>query len=206
MRNLVSKSAKPVLAVAGLGVGAVVLQLVDPDAGWTESLSAVATAGATVVALWIATRDRSERKDERLDADRAQARLVLLEVEGPHRGKNDYRFIVTVEANGSQPILDVAFESAQFVDGLCTVDLVGPSGIADPMVRPGRAPATIFVAFPTRDATPTEVLEVEPNDYGEWLFPEHLMANVVATVLFTDAGGNRWRRSTSGLVELLKEA
>jgi hypothetical protein len=201
-------AAKSALTIVGIGAGAFVLRLLDHDAGWTESLSAIATVGATGAALFIATRDRADRKAEQLDADRAQARLVLLEVEGPYssNGESTHHFIVCVADNGTQPILNVALESAQYVDGSQTVALLVPSEIVVPIVKPELAHGTFPAAFPTREATPTDVLDVEPNEYGEWPFPERLKTNVAATVQFTDAGGNRWRRSTAGLVELVEQA
>jgi hypothetical protein len=91
--------------------GAYVLHAID-GSGWTDSLSSVATVTATGVALYIATRDRHERKSSQLDADRAQARLVLLAVSEP----SSNCFGLTVENHGAQPILDVRFDSARYED------------------------------------------------------------------------------------------
>ena len=208
MRRSVPTVVKAAIAVCGLVVGAIVLRLVDQDAGWAESLSAVATAGATAAALWIATRARSDRKEERLNADRAQARLVLLDIEGPYSNSDAaFHFVVIVQDNGMQPILDVALESAQYGSGSGAVSLLVPSDIVIPIVMPDLAPGTITVAFPSRETAPAEVREIELDSEGNWPVSDRdISAKVVATVQFTDAGGNRWRRSNAGLVELVTRA
>ncbi|GAB3227082.1 hypothetical protein [Mycolicibacterium hippocampi] len=208
MHRLVFSGAKAVLWVVGIGVGAFILQRFDTGAGWTASLSAIATVGATFAALFIATRARTDRQAEQLATDRAQARLVLLEVDGPYPGQhnNPPYFIVHVEDNGQQPILDVALESAEYVGGpgAQSMTLVGLPGAVVPIVKPERAPGGLPVSFPPENVTAEELLAGGGLDgEGNYSNPNVSPSHVVAKVQFTDASGNRWRRSTTGLVELV---
>src|ERR1700741_2292900 len=74
-------------------------------------LAAIVSCSAAIVALVIATRDRRERKAERLNAAKAQAMLVLLDV-GLSGGSP--AFDVCVRNFGAEPILDVGVDSARF--------------------------------------------------------------------------------------------
>jgi hypothetical protein len=83
-----------------------------PPARWhielgnlSEALAAFAGAGAALIALWIASRDRRERKAERRTEENTVARLVRLDVES-----SNGRPVVVVKVRnfGPLPILDVA--------------------------------------------------------------------------------------------------
>ena len=209
MHNLLRSGGKTLAAVAGVFLGAYVLHLAD-GSKWTEALASVATVAATGVALFIATRDRHERRADRLDADRAQARLVLLEVDGPYRGAEDRppHFIVHIEANGVQPILDVALESATYVvDDSRSVELITQSGGMVPIVKPERAPGGLPVWLPSTGDVAEELSAAGGDDaHGNYVNPSIHCGNVAAVVQFTDASGNRWRRSRQGAVELVTRA
>ena len=71
--------------------------------GWLSGVGTIAAAGA---ALHIATRDRRERARERLAADEAQARLVIVTPRSEeHAG--GMRYAMHYHNYGAQPILDV---------------------------------------------------------------------------------------------------
>nr|WP_245830391.1 hypothetical protein [Mycobacterium numidiamassiliense] len=73
-----------------------------------SALTAFGTIGAAWSALYIATRDREDRKPERDAADLAQARLVKIEIKRP----GTYEYSVRVRNYAAQPILDVCINSA----------------------------------------------------------------------------------------------
>jgi hypothetical protein len=184
-------------------LGAFVLQRFDQGAGWTETLSAIATVGATAAALLIATRDRSDRITDQLESDRAQAHLVLLEVDGPYLGEELPHFIVHVEDNGHQPILDVTLESAEYVYDLYRVGLVGMPGAVVSIVKPERALGRLVISFV---ASAPEVGKLaaggEIDERGKYINPSISLSKIAATVQFTDD----WtRRACEGLADVLAE-
>jgi hypothetical protein len=192
-------------AVAGVFACAYVLQLVD-NSRWTDSLSSVATVAATGVALYIATRDRSDRKADKLDADRAQARLVLLTVSEP----SSRCFGLTVENHGTQPILAVRFDSARYNDGSHDIRLEQRGEDYDSkvfqVVRPHdeSPPAHFAITHAASDSAAEALFATGAvSEYGDWTYPDVDVTKVTAAVTFTDAGGKTWRRSSSGLVEVI---
>ena len=74
-----------------------------------NSLAAIGSIGAAFAALYIATRDRSERKRERDAADEAQARLVQVDVDRP---RNEDTYVVRIRNYGDRPIIGAAVEGA----------------------------------------------------------------------------------------------
>ena len=84
----------------------------DPAQGLVVDLiAALGSCGAAIVAVVIATGDRRQRTAERLDAAKAQAMLVLLNVEV---SQGSPAFNVWVGNFGAQAILDVQVDSARF--------------------------------------------------------------------------------------------
>jgi hypothetical protein len=84
----------------------------DPARGLVVNLiAALGSCGAAIVAVVIATGDRRQRTAERLDAAKAQAVLVLLNVEV---SQGSPAFNVWVRYFGAQAILDVQVDSARF--------------------------------------------------------------------------------------------
>jgi hypothetical protein len=84
----------------------------DPARGLVVNLiAALGSCGAAIVAVVIATDSRRERTAERLDAAKAQAMLVLLNVEV---SRGSPAFNVWVRNFGAQAILDVQVDSARF--------------------------------------------------------------------------------------------
>ena len=67
------------------------------------------SCGAAIAAVWIATRDRRARTAERLDAAKAQAMLVLVDV---HASRSAPGFDVWVHNFGTLAVLDVEVDSA----------------------------------------------------------------------------------------------
>ncbi|WP_197381874.1 hypothetical protein [Mycolicibacterium mengxianglii] len=76
-----------------------------------EWFAGAGTIFAAAVALYIATRDRHERRGERDAADRAQAELVQVVVDGPPRTRE---FRIEVRNYGDKAILDVEFDTAKY--------------------------------------------------------------------------------------------
>lgn len=79
-----------------------------------SALAAFGSIGAAVAALYIATKDRRERKQERDAADEAHAKLVILNINSStgRVGWDAPEYSVQCMNHGSMPILDVKLESA----------------------------------------------------------------------------------------------
>ncbi|MEU0783266.1 hypothetical protein ABZ341_17045 [Streptomyces sp. NPDC006173] len=71
---------------------------------WTIA-STVATAGATIVALWVALREGINRRAERRDAEETQARLLVIRIERDEQG-------VAVHNYSAEPFLEVRWFDA----------------------------------------------------------------------------------------------
>jgi hypothetical protein len=166
-----------------------------------EWLAALATFGAVIAALGIATRDRTDRLRERIAKDAAQARVVLVQV-GRHGRGQGFRVLIT--NHGERPVLDVAVDSAQLAEDLnARWDFVAPLGPEDdvqvePVLQAERSSAFIIVfkdsdGEPRFKSTSDDCYTPDPDDF-----------TVSASVKFMDANGNWWRKSSSGdLVEPL---
>ncbi|GAB3216782.1 hypothetical protein [Mycolicibacterium hippocampi] len=164
-----------------------------------NGLAALGAVGAAVAALAIATRDRRDRRDERRAAARAQARLVLVEI---NDGDSDMYYNIEVANHGAQPILDVAVES------------VANQGQSGPIRwAPRHGSEAIRAVQPLRDGGPPRMLvgeivretdgvsialsETTPDDRRMFVgLPPASFSS--ATVRFTDANGNIWTTDTDG--------
>ncbi|MGE2733832.1 hypothetical protein [Mycolicibacterium vaccae] len=158
-----------------------------------EWLSAVFAAVAAGAALWIATRDRQEREQERRNASRAQAELVQVSI-GYNPRPN---FTVEVSNFSSRPILNVQFVSARYklAPGV-KAELVLHKGRGCPVLDTDRRPYAFEIAF--LDEEGHSVLQGQWDDvYSEWdgedsPDPDH----VQALVSFQDADGTGWIKGT----------
>jgi hypothetical protein len=167
-------------------------------------LAAVATFAAVLAALGVAASDRYQRKKERENADKAQARLVLLAADlWPQREHTPTAYFrLSISNFGLLGILDVEFESAALTTR------PGSSGeLTDPddeRIIPIIKPDHQSMAGETFDFRPMDGAG-QPASLGEpflngetWAFPMEDPTMVSATIRFIDANGNHWRKSTSG--------
>lgn len=158
-------------------------------------LAAVGSVSAAVVALRIATRDRTERQRDREAAAMAQARLVLVEVEPRvfERG-----FTILVRNFGVSAVLDIKLMSVTF--SRC------PSAIPDSyndnllVLDADRESHSMFVDL--RNPQGEGVTPGERGWGGIWTADDRsAWRDVIATIQFKDIHGNIWQRSTTGSVE-----
>jgi hypothetical protein len=165
----------------------------------TEWLAGIAAAGAAIVALWIATRDRWERRRERDAADEAQANLVLVEV-FPSQGFAG--FDVRVTNYGSRAVLNVEFETAQFEPFPNAEPVLGERARRRiPVVDCDREPGGFWFGF-VEDGS--SVITGHTDSHGNWVSDNADATKVAAYVRFKDADGNRWRRSNRSDTERLR--
>lgn len=144
-----------------------------------NALAPMGAIGAALVALWIATRDRQERKQEEADARKAQASLVVVEIERQDgRDPNAPWFNVLVRNVGSLSILKV--ELTNFEHPWVELSHEPPLHLTIPPMAGER-----FRIMPPTDG------QTQAAVGGH-------TAEVTATARFDDAYGNRWERSSSG--------
>lgn len=164
-----------------------------------NGIAAVAAVAAAVIALILATRDRRERRDERHAAERAQARLVLIDIGDSQSAV--YRSI-DVHNFGAQPVLDVAVEGVTY------------RGQTGPVRWNARHDSELIRALPperdgsTPNALVGEIVRVsdgvsialsEANDGNQRAYVGYPPASfITVTVRFTDASGNIWTTDTDG--------
>ncbi|MBB3604462.1 hypothetical protein FHT40_004140 [Mycolicibacterium sp. BK556] len=194
---------------------AIVLRYVDRTSTWAESLAASGTVGASMAALYIATRDRFDRRTERLEADRAQAGLISVAAHGPGYGPGETglkeHFIVHVQSVALQPVVDIELVSARYVEDDRELPLELLVQVRSAPKHAILMPSTIerreWVTFQVHTTAETGQLfaytEVTPGATRNYYNCDP--ARVFAVIEFSDANGNRWRRDTSGLVELIKK-
>jgi hypothetical protein len=160
-----------------------------------EWLAAGGSITAAVVALGIATADRRERTREHRDADRAQAKLVIVTVtmQTDHLQKEHPSYPMHCKNNGAQPILDVEVVAAKMQ--------AHPGSIAElanwttPLVNVG-GHVTVNVHFVTNEGEPLPPRLDTPDRFRVW--PDINSLQIVGWVGFSDAFGNRWARSSDG--------
>ena len=171
---------------------------------WKLVASIVAAVGsffAAATALWIANRDRKDRKDERAVAAKAQAELVVVTVKLTHGRPFD----VDVTNFGTSGVLDLTLDSASFEtvpDATYEVSNPGPRVVLDA----DREVHTFGVEF-VDDAGESVMPGTFDTEYQEWesgpTRPDP--SKVSAWVRFRDAQGIKWRRGNTGSAERLTD-
>ena len=183
-------------------------------AGWhpqlgtySESLSAAFTALAAVAALYIATRDRQERSRERLAADEAQAKLVMIT---PAYDTGDYdpypapKYQMAYKNHGEHPILDVRLARIEMrAYPLAVAEL--PDFI-DRIVEAGGHSRGVGAKFTDEHGDPFPKPISEPDSmrsYREWPDDERDL-KILGWVTFSDINGNRWAKSSDHRLHRLR--
>jgi hypothetical protein len=194
---------------------------IDVDAGLIVNILAAAGAfSAAAAAVWIATSDRRERRQEGRDADEAQARLVIVEPSRVAGGSSNMapELAVLVKNYAALSVLDVTV--VEFVIS------------GHPQLRPSMQPATLPVLEPNRDAPAGALFSFSPpylspddeDEKGldpfkkafvgwrvrdfvkqEWVVVDEPTITVdtilTATLRFRDGKGNRWETTYGSTVQ-----
>jgi hypothetical protein len=164
-----------------------------------NGVAAAGTVAAAVAALAIATKDRRERRKERRAADRAQARLVLIEAT-THPDSILYR--IDVHNHGAQPILDVTIGRVTLPGHLAHWKLRDDAEPIIRIIRPETQEAFHSFAgeFINPDGSPNSGHTRDSYNIPHYdSKPEPGL--ITATVTFTDVNANLWRVDTDGHLE-----
>jgi hypothetical protein len=184
-----------------------------------EWLAAVAATGAAITALYIAGRDRQQRVAERHDHEKAQARLVQVELSLLMHSPD---VIVQVRNFGSLPTLDVDLTDAAWVEHLDARWVTNwmrnaPSeyvlarvGLRRRILMPGTEShdlaydrlAQFGVCFlhPTEDRPLRPIVTTGPKaNYMLPLYVEPDLSKVAVQIRFTAANGVRWEIVATGV-------
>jgi hypothetical protein len=129
-----------------------------------ETVGAVGTVAAVVVALWIANRDGRQRRAERADRDAGQARLISAELR-----REDGRWWVRTTNHSIAPIFDCEVLEVRHAGGPSRLEPV-----------PG-APVVLHRLAPNQTVDRAVAADGDLSD-----------ATVVLS--FLDAAGLRWHR------------
>ena len=175
---------------------------------FSEALAAFAAAGAALIALWIAGRDRRDRKKGRLDGEKTVARLVRLDVEGI-----DGRPVLLVKVRnfGPLPILDVTATDASWIEhpnARCPITRHGRDAVSSKqsILRPWQNDLKyeemiefeIQFLHPAEDKTLVPQIEKRVPGGTMTLYKRVDPSKVVAKIQFTTASGIRWETLTNG--------
>jgi hypothetical protein len=172
-----------------------------------DALAAIGSVSAAVVALWIATSDRTERKKERRAADEAQAKLVLASTTSrPASGpEEEVDFWLKYWNEGDHPILDVRIEKyvVRGVDGVTAQLPGGTIGMvkahSDGRYNGVRLTDANGKHYPYRQKMD------RPYSWPENWSPNPEGLDLVGWLGFTDPQGNRWARSSEGELRLIRK-
>jgi hypothetical protein len=178
-----------------------------------EWLAAGAAAGAAMVALWIAGRDRQLRIRERRDEEKTHARLVQLSVQTE---SNRPAVIIQARNFGPLPVIGVTLVDATWSEHSDARWITLPSNwvarnrvatsVHRPILKPSQGLDDTFdtlADFVISFVHPTEerpLAPIEPRTAG-YQHPSYVrtdVSNVIAKVQFTTAHGVRWETPTKG--------
>jgi hypothetical protein len=154
-----------------------------------NSIAAVGAVGAAFIALFIAIRDRNERRRERDRADEAQARLVHVDADRP---EGEAAFVVRIRNYGDRPIIGPAVESAslhkrpdaRWKDLNEWIEILPP-------YREAAFEGTMSLKFFDADGDPVPKLLALVGDTAAPLF-EDVDKTPIVVVHYMDANGNYW--------------
>jgi hypothetical protein len=157
----------------------------------TNLLAAVGSCSAAIVAVIIATSDRRERKRERLEAAKAQATLVMVDIK---LGENFLGFVVDITNFGSHPILDIELDSAQFSPfPKAESEVVNTSGPMIKVLDAHRSTKSLYVKFNDVEGNP--VITGTKDRKGIWVIDNAEQSQASMTIRFMDSQGRHWLRS-----------
>ncbi|MBV5244342.1 hypothetical protein KUF57_12435 [Mycolicibacterium sp. PAM1] len=197
MRALIAGLWAAAVGLAGFAVYCLARALgLHPQMGTVgECLAAIFTAGATGAALYIATRDRQERSKERLAADEAQAKLVMVtRTFDTERYPPDTAplYEMSYRNHGEHPILDVRLVKIE-MRAFPTAKAELPD-FTNPIVEAGasaRGAGALFLDAEGNQFPPPKKVH---DHYNEW--PDADELDVVGWIRFRDINGNLWAKSS----------
>lgn len=156
-----------------------------------SALAAIGSIGAAVIALYIATTDRRERRRERDAEDEAQAKLVIVL---PRRPTNPLELQVQVTNLGTKALIDVTFVEMT-VEGHDLGDLQPTIGPFPVFTTPGNYSLFTFGPDSYGQTHPYYIaVRGGPNNEPQTITET---TQLRATVRWTDASGKTWERSGS---------
>lgn len=175
-----------------------------------NALAAIGSISAAVVALWIATSDRTERKKERAAADEAQAKLVLVWTDYgvEHSGSelDEVEFQLVVLNEGDQPILDIRIEKyvLRGVDGV-TAQVPGGTIFRLTKAHSEARAGGVVLTDANGKRYPPRRTDKGARPTFDWFLPHPEDLDLFGWLGFTDLHGNRWARSSEGELRLIRK-
>jgi hypothetical protein len=186
-----------------------------PPARWhielgnlSEALAAFAGAGAALIALWIAGRDRRDRKAERWAEENTVARLVRLDVQA---ASGRPVVVVKVRNFGPLPILDVTGAGATWTthsDARLPITRLGRPTVGRQLsvLRPWNndlkyeemVEFEIQFLHPSKDETLVPKVDHKVPGGVVPMYEPVELSTVVAKIQFTTPNGIRWETITDG--------
>lgn len=176
-----------------------------------EWLAAAAAAGAAIVALTIAARDRKDRIGEHHDRQKTHARLVQLSVEADSKGT------VNVQARnfGPLPVIDIDLVDAAWSEHHdARWEPLGSywagrnrraTSTHRPILKPAQGLedtldtlADFVIRFVNRDGELLATVEPRTSNYPIPSYVPIDVSKVVVKVRFTTADGVRWETPSKG--------
>lgn len=187
-----------IVVLSFVAAGSFYLALGSPNlvvgslADWSAAGASVLAAGA---ALFIATRDRRDRRAERAAASEAQAKLVMVNPQLVIRSGRP-TFISKIENYGAEPVLDVSIVRAQIGKYPNATAHLSDWPV---LIVPRDKPAEVLAAFTGDDGAnlPPE------EETGRRGYPDIGSLNIEIWVAFADSYGNRWEKSSGGALRRL---
>ena len=192
----VSTGKKPPIWIIARHVPANVLAQCSVDWALVINLvAAIGSCGAAIVAVVIATSDRRERNRERLNAAKAQAMLILLDIE---LSQGSPAYLVYVTNYGAQAILDVEVDSARFARvPNATFRVANRLGPKLKVVDADRNRECLVVEFV--DDEGDSVITGTKDRHGNLVIDNAQPSDLAVMVRFMDAEGYHWLRTPNSV-------
>jgi hypothetical protein len=167
-----------------------------------NALAAVGAFAAAAAAVWVATTDRRERKQERDAEDEAQARMVIV---SPRRPDSPLELQIAVTNLSTRVIVNLTFvrlvvEGHDFEDLQPTFGpfpVIAPPAASVPHAGP-LAGSSLFTFNPQSYGPGHRyfiAVRGGPNGEPQTITPK---TRLTATIQWTDASGKTWERTGSG--------